>query len=372
MPILFESSTINSIHLKNRIVRSATWEGLAAEDGSCTPRLIDVSVQLAKGGVGLVITGHAFVSSEGRAGSWQLGVYSDDLLPGLRLMTESVHDAGGRIVMQLAHSGVHANPKLTGAQPLGPSVAEGRGGAVAAAMKGGDIRKVVDDFGRAAGRAQRAGFDGVQIHAAHGYLMSQFLSPAWNKRGDGYGGTVENRLRIIIEALSAIRHEVGPDFAVMIKLNSEDFVPDGFTQDEMLEVVRMLDAAGIDAVELSGGTFYSGDKMPSRVGKLRPDEEAWYRDAARRFKQTVTTPLMLVGGIRSYEVAESLVQDGVTDYVAFCRPLIREPGLANRWASGDTRPATCVSDSGCFKPGFEGKGVSCVVEARQRGTESTH
>lgn len=351
--------------LANRFVRSATWEGMAREDGSCTSSLIDVVVKLAQGGVGLIITGHAFVREDGRAGPWQMAIYEDAFLPGLAEMTEAVHGAGGKIVAQIAHAGCRAADQLSGLQPVGPSPFVNERGVTCKEMTHADINEATDSFARAAVRARKAGFDGVQIHAAHGYLLSQFLSPFFNKRKDGYGDRIGNRTRMVLEVLSAIRNAVGEDYPVLIKLNSEDFVDHGFTVDDMLEASGMLEQAGVDAIELSGGNAYSGEYLPSRKNKLSTEEqEVYYREAARRFKERVRVPLMLVGGIRSYGVAERLISEGLSDYVSMCRPFIREPGLVNRWLSGDTRKAFCVSDNGCFKPAFQGEGVRCTVEKR--------
>ena len=198
--------------LSNRFVRSATWEGLAGDNGSVTPRLIDTANELVQGDIGLIITGHAFVSPEGRAGKWQLGIYSDDLIPGLAEMTSSVHRLGGKIAAQLAHAGAHAAHHLSGLKPIGPSVPSGSSEPACQEMTDHDIKAVVDAFAAAALRSKTAGFDAVQIHAAHGYLLSQFLSPYFNKRKDKYGGNIENRARLALEVVKAVRSAVGPDF----------------------------------------------------------------------------------------------------------------------------------------------------------------
>ena len=367
MSKLFETTTINIMALANRFVRSATWEGMANEDGSCTPKLIDLVVQLAQGGVGLIITSHTYVSREGQASPWQLGVYSDELLPGLTEMTEAVHKAGGKIAMQITHAGCHGAFGLTGLEPLGPSVMENEKGPFCREMTQEEIRETIRAFGQGAARAKKAGFDGVQIHAAHGYLLSQFLSPFYNKRKDEYGGSIENRAKIVLEVFQSVRAVVGDQFPVMIKMNSEDFLNGGFSVEDMLQVAVMLEKAGVDAIELSGGTRYSGKYFPIRKGKIDSEEkEVWYREAAKRYKEKINVPLMLVGGIRSYGVAEKLVEEGITDYISLCRPLIREPDLINRWKSGDTRKASCLSDNLCYKPAREGQGLYCVVEEQLR------
>jgi 2,4-dienoyl-CoA reductase-like NADH-dependent reductase (Old Yellow Enzyme family) len=367
MSKLFEETSIKGLTIPNRFIRSATWEGMANEDGSCTQKLTDYMVQLAHGGVGLIITGHTYVSAEGQAGPRQLGVYRDHFTAGLADMTSAVHKAGGKIVMQLAHAGCQAARELTGREALGPSVMTDKEGPINREMTLEDVGKVVEAFGKGAARAEKAGFDGVQIHAAHGYLLGQFLSPFFNKRKDEYGGTPENRVRIILEVFRTIKARVRSDYPVMIKMNSKDFVEGGLSGDEAIKFAAILAESGIDAVEFSGGTSYSGKLTPVRPGKLDSrDEEVYYRNAAEKYKKVVSVPLMLVGGIRSFEVAERLVEDGTTDYISLCRPLIREPDLVNRWKAGDRRKAACLSDNQCFRPGMAGEGIYCVVEKKEQ------
>ena len=190
MAKLFEPTRIQDITLSNRFVRSATWEGLAAADGACTPELVDLMVALARGGVGLIITGHTYVCPSGQATPGQLGIHDESLVEGLREMTEAVHREKGLIFLQLAHGGLQADPKLTGVSPVGPSGGADLISAPGREMGQDEIQETVHAFGQAARRAKAAGFDGVQIHAAHGYLLSQFLSPAFNRRTDKYGGGV--------------------------------------------------------------------------------------------------------------------------------------------------------------------------------------
>ncbi len=361
MSKLFETTSINNMTLQNRFVRSATWEGMANDDGSGTTRLADYMKDLARGGLGLIITGHAYVSREGQAGSKQLGAYGDELLPGLNEMTGVVHKQGGKIALQLAHAGCHAASDLSGLEPVGPSVMKNENGPMCREIMQDDIHRIINAFGQGASLAEKSGFDSVQIHAAHGYLLSQFLSPYYNKREDEYGGTIENRARIILEVLQSIRAEVGDKYPVMIKMNSEDFLDNGLSVEEMLQVAEMLEKSGIDAIELSGGTSMSGKYNPIRRARFDSEEkEVFYKSAAERYKEKIRVPLMLVGGIRSYNVSEQLVNKGVADYISMCRPLIREPHLINRWKSGDTAKATCLNDNQCLKPAIEGKGIYCV------------
>jgi len=365
----FEKTRINSLELKNRFVRSATWEGMAQSDGSCSRPLINLMAELARGGVGLIISSHAYVSPEGQASPWQIGVYSDGLLPELTRLTRAVHENDGKILMQLAHAGCHADTALTGQQPIGPSIFNNDPDAPCREMSIAEIAQTVAAFGRGAARAEQAGFDGVQIHAAHGYLLSQFLSPFYNKRTDHYGGSVVNRCRIVLQTLKSIREQTSDRFTVMIKLNAEDYLETGLTVSDMLQVAKRLQQAGIDAVELSGGTKFSGKFNPIRSGKLHPENEAFYKDAARAFKESISIPLLLVGGIRSFETAERLIASGAADYISLCRPLIREPALIKRWQSGDTGKSMCRSDNLCFRPAREGKGVYCVRKEKEQQHE---
>lgn len=345
--------------LSNRFVRSATWEGLAGTDGSVTPELIDVMVALAQGGVGLIISGHAYVQPEGQAGPWQLGVYSDN--PGLKKMAEAVHSAGGRIIMQLAHAGEYAPEQLTGQPAIAVSASKNMSEASCREMTSQDIRKLIVAFAEAAARAKTAGFDGVQIHSGHGYLLSQFLSPAFNQRQDEYGGSIINRSRIHVEILKAIRETVGDDYPILIKLNCQDFIENGLSLDESRQVALQLADVGLDALELSGGIIKSGKLAPSRTGINSVEKEAYFREEARFFKREISIPLILVGGIRSYELAEELVENGEADYISMCRPFIMEPSLIKRWESGDYGKAQCKSDNKCLKSGREGTGVHCFV-----------
>jgi 2,4-dienoyl-CoA reductase-like NADH-dependent reductase (Old Yellow Enzyme family) len=360
MSALFESTVINGMGLANRFVRSATFEGMAAADGTCTERLIDTMVRLAEGGVGLIITGHCYVSPEGQAGLWQTGIHNDATVDGLAQMCETVHRHNGKIAAQISHAG--AQTRVFGLKAIGPSVFYEKGKAACWAMNKRDIDQVVRAFEDAAARAKCAGFDAVQIHAAHGYLLSQFLSPSVNQRTDEYGGTLSNRARIILEVLGRVRHAVGPEYPVFIKLNSEDFADGGFSVKDMLELSVLLEKAGIDAIELSGGTFREASKYsPSRLRAVSKGNETYYREAGRLLKERVQIPVMLVGGIRSLDVAEQLVAEGTADYIALCRPLICETDLIMRWKNGETVKGACVSDNRCFIPARNGEGLRCLL-----------
>ncbi len=369
MAELFENVSINGLTLANRFVRSATWEGLASREGSVTPKLTKMMVELARNEIGLIISGYTFVSPEGQSSPGQLAIHDDRFVAGLWAMVEAVHKAGGKIASQIVHAGRFANFALTGLQPIGPSAVTKDGQTTCRAMSKPDIANIISAFTQAAVRAKQAGFDAIQLHAAHGYLFSQFLSPALNQRTDEYGGTLENRARFLIEVVRSIRKVTGPAYPLLIKLNSEDFLEGGLTRDEAVQVAAMLEAASVDAIEFSGGTVASPEKfLPVRPGKPKtPQDEVFYREAAKLYKTKVGIPLMLVGGIRSYEMANDLIRRGVADYVSLGRPLICEPGLVKRWRNGDRRRSDCASCNSCFAPASDGRGVYCVPKEKKRG-----
>lgn len=365
MNILFESSKINGLELPNRFVRSATWEGMATIEGAVTPKLIDTMTALARGGVGLIISSHTYVRPEGQSTPWQLGIYRDHLIPGLQEMTDAVHTVGGKMVMQLAHGGNFAAEKLIGQPPWVVSDFEGLAKSRRREISAQDIREIVDAFADGARRAQAAGFDGVQLHSAHGYFLSQFLSPIFNRRQDKFGGDIHNRVRIHLEICRAIRNMVGRDYPLLIKMNCRDFAENGLSLEDSIQAVKLLAQAGFNAVELSGGLLTGGKLSPTRLGINSEDKEAYFKDDAWAFKKAIDIPLILVGGIRSIEVAEKLVESSVADYLSMSRPFIREPNLIKRWQSGDRRKAECSSDNLCFRPGYAGEGIYCVTKERE-------
>jgi 2,4-dienoyl-CoA reductase-like NADH-dependent reductase (Old Yellow Enzyme family) len=280
-------------------------------------------------------------------------------------MTAAVHDCGGRIVMQLAHGGNFAAEQLIQQPPLVVSDFDGLADSPRKEMTVRDIRELVDSFAQAARRAKTAGFDGVQIHSAHGYLLSQFLSPVYNKRRDEYGSGVGNRARVHLEVLEAVRTVMGKDCPVLIKMNCRDFAENGLSLEDSVEIAGLLADAGFDAIELSGGLLTSKDLSPCRGGINSPEKEAYFKQEARVFRHKLAIPLILVGGIRSLDVAEQLVEREQMDYVSMSRPFVREPDLVSRWKTGDRRKASCKSDNLCFRPGLAGKGIYCVPAAKK-------
>jgi 2,4-dienoyl-CoA reductase-like NADH-dependent reductase (Old Yellow Enzyme family) len=340
MSRLFEQSEINGMVLSNRFVRSATWEGLATDDGASTSKLVDLMARLAAGGVALIITGHTYIRRDGQHSPWQLGICKDELIPGLKAMTQAVHEKGAKIVLQLGYGGAYLSKSRVGK------------------MTAADIQELVNAYGIAATRAKTAGFDGVQIFAAHGFFLSQLLCPRYNDRTDAYGGNIQNRARALLEVLQSVRHHTGDGYPVLVKLNCRDFVENGLTLEDSLQVGMMLEKAGIDAIELSGGLLNNPNIMQSKIDTQAA--EAYFQNEARAFKEKIAVPLILVGGIRSLEVASRLVDEGVADYISMSRPFIRDPDLINRWRAGDLMAAECISCNNCFEQIKQGKGISCV------------
>jgi len=366
MNSLFDQTTINGLTLKNRIARSATWEGMCETNGRPGPKLISCYRDLARGGVGLIITGYAFVSPEGKQLPGKMGVHTADFADIMQEMTKAVHDEEGKICIQLVHAGGQTDAANAGRKPLAPSAVKiDQYPEMPVAMTREDINRITAAFGDGARRAKNWGFDAVQLHGAHGYLINQFLSPLANQRQDEYGGTLENRCRFLVETYQAVRTAVGPDFPVMVKLNGSDNLAGGLSPEEAVFAAKTLDKAGIDCIEVSGGTPASGDQSPARLKIDAPEKEAYNLALAEQIHSSVTCPIMVVGGFRSFAVAEKTVQQSA-DYVSMARPFIREPGLVRRWQEGDRSPARCISCNGCFKPGLKEGGIYCVVEKKEQ------
>jgi len=365
MKRLFEPSYINSLLLKNRFIRSATWTGMAANNGDCTPQLVGLMTRLSKGGVGLIITGHAYVREDGKAGPQQLGIYRDEQIEGFKKMAEGVHENGGKIIVQLSHGGLYAISEFTGQKPLVPSFIAGLSEKQVKIMSIVDINNISEAFAKAATRAVEANLDGIQILAGHGYLLNQFLSPFYNKRNDEYGGNLQNRSRFLLEVIRAIRKVVAPSYPVIIKSNCSDYLENGITLEDSIEIDLLSAKEGVDAIEISGGTLISRKHGPIRRGISTKQKEAYFYNQAKATREKITIPLILVGGIRSYNKAQQLISEGVVDYLALSRPLICEPDLINRWETGNHKKSKCISDNQCFRAALMGKGLYCVHEANK-------
>ncbi len=365
MADLFDKTKIKEMTLQNRLVRSATWEGMCDNDGRPTEKLINCYRDLAKGGVGLIMTGYTFVRPEGKQLPGKMGIHTDEFADEMISMTKAVHDSGGKICIQLVHAGGQTDSRNAGRQPFAPSAVQTEQfPEMPRELSKDDITEIVTAFGDAARRAKSYDFDAVQLHGAHGYLINQFLSPHLNKRTDEYGGSIENRCRFLLEVYRTVREAVGNDYPVMIKLTGTDFLDGGLSNEEAVFAAKKLSDEGVDAIEVSGGTPASGEQSPARTKINRPEKEAYHLELAKNIKKAVDCPVMVVGGFRSFEIADRIINEDAMDYISMSRPFIREHDLANRWKRGDTAPAKCISCNSCFLPGIKEGGIYCVVEKK--------
>ncbi|MEM2997131.1 MAG: NADH:flavin oxidoreductase [Candidatus Bathyarchaeia archaeon] len=350
MSTLFEPFRIGSIRLRNRFVRSATTTYWADERGILRPEAVELYRKLAEGEVGLIVKGHMYILDEGRVHNGMAGISSEIHIPMLRRLTEAVHGEGGLIVAQLNHGGI-----LSMVDRAGPSEYLGEGWR-ARALSQGEIWKIVEAFGDAADRAMEAGFDGIQIHGAHGYLISQFLSRLVNRREDEWGGGLENRMRLLVEVYKEIKKRVGGS-PVLLKLNCDDFSPEGFTVEDSAKVAKEMCLLGLDALEISGGGIGRVVELMARARSRDPElsEASFAGHAARIREATLPTPMALVNGIRSLRCMEAIINKGLADLISMSRPFIREPDLVKKLKEGRQEAATCTSCDLCRSREIFGK-----------------
>lgn len=347
--MLFDGFTIGGISIENRIVRSATYEKRADVDGFATDLLIEFYKELAKGGVGLIITGNALVHTSGRSVPQMMCIHNDFYIEKLKRLTDAIHRYDKKVIIQLVHGGRQCFPSLLGGErPIAPSeVYDPSTKITPREMSNEEIYEIIDAFAAASRRAVQAGFDGVQIHGAHGYLVNEFLSPHTNRRDDYWGGDEERRFHFLEDIYNAMRKEVGSNFPIMIKMNADDFVEGGLTAEMSVRYAKRLEQLGINAIEVSGGMYESGNKT-AQLNIMNIEQEAYFRESSRLFKMSLDIPVISVGGIRSRSVAEDVLQKGEADLIALSRPLIREPDLPNKFKAGKDK-ADCISCNGCMR-----------------------
>jgi len=363
MPSLFDPLAIKHMSLSNRIMRSATWDATADAAGAVTENSVRLYRELAGGDIGLIVTGYAFVSHPlGQANPGQYGIYGDMLIPGWKRLVQAVHAAGqSKIVMQIVHAGINSGYLVQRGQTLLAVSKLPEMTRPHREMTDEEIEGIIDDFAAAAVRVRAAGFDGVQLHGAHGYLMSQFASPLYNRRTDRWGGSAENRRRFHLEVVRRIRKAVGNDYPLLIKFGVMDDRPGGLTLAEGLEACREMVAAGVDSIEVSSGV----GSAAAAIKEGESDRPA-HRERAIAVKKAVNVAVAVVSGIRSLVTAEEIIQSGDADMVSMCRPFIREPHLVSRWLRKDKRPAVCISCNKCFPIVARGEPLECGEERRLR------
>ena len=362
MSLLFSTGKIGSLVLANRLVRSATAENMADGDGFPKTELVSLYKNLARGGIGLIISGHMYVHPGGKAHAEMTGIYSDDLIEPLSRLADAVHREGGLICAQINHGGMQCEPGSV-ADPISPSaMLPPLADAPSREMSREEIAELIDAYAQAARRAKEAGFDAVQLHGAHGYLISEFLSPLTNHRTDEWGGSLENRTRFLREICRAIRAQVGSGYPLLIKLGMVDGPQGGLSAEDGAGITAELKDMGLDGLEISSGI--DGQGITSiRTGILKREQEGYFRPLARLARQRTDLPILLVGGFRSQDVMEQTLKSGEADFISICRPLICEPDLPERLRLGRQPRSTCVSGGLCYPKG-EGQGISCRCNRR--------
>lgn len=383
-PSPFSPGRLGPLELRNRVIKTATFEGMTP-DGLPADALIEHHRAVAAGGVGMTTVAYCSVARDGLTFAHQMHM-CPEVVPGLRRLTEAVHTEGAAACLQLGHAGYFANPEAAGCRPLGASVktclftlARCR------AATDDDLVRLRDDFATAAARAvDEAGFDAVELHLGHGYLLSQFLSPFTNRRRDGYGGELAGRLRFPLEVVAAVRERLAPRAALIAKTNLSDGFAAGLGLDEAIEVARALQAAGVDGLVLSGGfvsktPFYmlrgelpvremvrNESKMLRRTGlrlfgRLCVPEHAYsdlfFLEPARRVRRAVSLPLSLLGGIRTRAHLDTAMAEGF-EFASLGRPLILEPDLVQRLADGTSTASRCQPCNRCVAE-MEAGGIRC-------------
>ncbi|TRZ90968.1 MAG: NADH:flavin oxidoreductase/NADH oxidase family protein, partial [Rhodocyclaceae bacterium] len=333
----------NGVLIKNRMLKSAMSETLGASGGAPTPELARLYEAWADGGIGVCVTGNVMIDRRAIGEPGNVIIEDERDMAALQAWAQAATGNGTQCWVQLNHPGKQS-PKGLNAETVAPSAIPFRADMAAffdtpRELADAEIREMIHRFGNAAGIVKQAGFSGVQIHGAHGYLVSQFLSPHHNCRTDDWGGTAEKRRHFVLQVYRAIREAVGPGFAVSIKLNSADFQRGGFSEEESLETIRALAAAGIDLIEISGGTYEAPAMTGVKVGKAPVKEstrqrEAYFLEFAEKARKAVKTPLVVTGGFRSARGMAAAISSGAVDLVGLARILAIEPDLPNRLLSG--------------------------------------
>ncbi|MGD9210091.1 MAG: NADH:flavin oxidoreductase [Desulfobacteraceae bacterium] len=365
MSILFTPAKLGDVLIKNRFIHSACEDNMATESGDVTDEIINKLQKLSRGEVGLIIWSHLWVHPSGRTKRYQAGIYEDDMIDGLSRAASVVHNENGKIAFQIGHGGLQARQKTTGQSLMGP-----------ASMTGSQIEEIINAFKSSAQRAIESGADAIQLHAAHGYLLNEFLSPHFNQREDEWGGSDENRFRILKEIILEIRSILPDGFPLLVKLNTNDYMgKEGIGPSLAIKYAEWLKELSIDGLETSCGTSLGSpfcmcrgdvpvdemvksfpastqEKMKiyfkSLIGKF--DLKTPYNIEATKYIRPVfgDIPLFAVGGWRDLNQMEDAVSNGDTDFISMCRPFIREPNLVKRFRKGKAVTALCKSCNKCL------------------------
>ena len=379
MSALFEKTEIKGMELKNRLVRSATHEAMADDEGFPTDRLFKLYERLAKGGVGLIITGYTYVSRDAKFKA-MLGIDTDEHILKYRELVNHVHQNGAKIAMQINHCGRQTPKEMTGTQPIAPSAVKDKSLLVMPReMTEEDIERIIEAFAQAARRVKESGFDALQFHGAHGFLISQFLCPHTNRREDKWGGSIENRMRFVTEIYERTRKSVGDDYPILIKISAYDHMKNGLNPEESIVMAKEMTEMGFDGIEVScgigedGGSTLRGEipfdvildewdmyknkgflyrfimrKYGSKLIRPIPFTQGYNRESAKKIKKEVNVPIFAVGGMIDPTFIEETIQSGDTDYISLCRALITDPNFPNKIREGSRELSRCIHCNLCL------------------------
>jgi 2,4-dienoyl-CoA reductase-like NADH-dependent reductase (Old Yellow Enzyme family) len=353
MPSLFDPLVINRMELRNRFFRSATLD-IFGYQGMVSESLLSFYVELARGEIGLIFTGGIFPKREGQLGRGQLGAHIDETIPGLQSLVRVVHESGGKIAAQLMHSGMLCSPEVTGFQPEGPSSFVNNNGHQVRELLKDEVYEIVEFFVQAGRRVIEAGFDAVQIHGAHSHLISSFLSPAINTREDEWGGSPENRAKLVVQIYRGLRKLAGDAYPILIKYGLLDYHPMGKSLSEGVDAARSLEIEGMDAIEVSEG-FEEERVHHIRLGAMSP----YYVSECRQAREVLSLPLILVGGMRTLQQMQAALDEEVADGISMCRPFIMDPHIIRAFRDGSATESKCISCNECLEKAKEGD-ISCT------------
>jgi 2,4-dienoyl-CoA reductase-like NADH-dependent reductase (Old Yellow Enzyme family) len=355
MSKLFEPWKINSLVLKNRMVRSATVDNLG-ENGMVTEIQLKRYGELARGEVGLIISSGLFPSQDGWAAPGQPGIHKDEMIPSLKTLVKAVHDNGGKIAAQLMHAGWFGNPQVSGLQVVGPTATVNpANGLQVRELSSDEVYEHIEQYVQAGRRAIEAGFDAVQLHGAHGWLISAFLSPATNRRQDRWGGSPEKRANFVLGIAEGLRRTAGPGYPLFIKLGLKDYHPQGKSLSEGINTAKMLEAAGMNAIEVSEGI------EEQAFHHIRQDAKTpYYLEECREARRALTIPLILVGGMRSRVDMEKVLNEGMADAISACRPFINDPYLPRKLREREVEGSACVSCNACIDE-MHKRRIHCII-----------
>ena len=360
-PNTFSEYSINTLKIKNRLSMAPMTSNYGDRDGNVTEKMVNYYAARARGGVGFIFVEACYVNKNGKGFIQQLGLDDDKYIPGLKGLVDSVHQGGAKVFLQLIHGGRQTFPAISGTQPIAPSpipcpvVQE-----MPREMTVEEIKSLVDDFGKAATRAKEAGFDGVDIHCAHGYMVEQFLSPYSNCRSDEYGGDLKGRMRFLNEIVENIRHRVGPEYPIVVRLSAEEYVPNGLSIQDSIEVAKILEKAGVNALSISAGVYETVERLfpPMDV----PQGSLVY--LAEAIKKAVSIPVLTVGGLTEAAYIEQLIQEGKVDGAILGRALLADPEWPRKAFEGlEQQIIPCIGCNQCRNRAVRQE-INCTVNHR--------